>query len=64
MSRDISKHGVWFKRGFILKMIQWHIHAGSWSIVNSQAGSPYKALYKVLMNINYIGCQPCGWPRP
>ena len=21
-------------RGFILKMIQWHIHAGSWSLVN------------------------------
>ena len=39
-------------RGFILKTIQWHIHAGSWSIVNCLAGSPYKALYKVLMNIN------------
>ena len=21
-------------RGFILKKIQWHIHAGSWSLVN------------------------------
>ena len=37
---------------FILKTIQWHIHAGSWSLVNCLAGSPYKALYKVLMNIN------------
>ena len=39
-------------RGFILKTIQWHIHAGSWSKVNCLAGSPYEALYKVLMNIN------------
>ena len=39
-------------RGFILKTIQWHIHAGSWSIVYCLADSPYKALYKVLMNIN------------
>ena len=37
---------------FILKTIQWHIHAGSWSLVNCLVGSPYKALYKVLMNIN------------
>ena len=43
---------------FILKTIQWHIHAGLWSLVNCLAGSPYKALYKVLMNINYC------WPRP
>ena len=25
---------------------------------------PYKALYKVLMNINESGCWPHGWPRP
>ena len=37
---------------FILKTIQWQIHAGSWSKVNCLAGSPYEALYKVLMNIN------------
>ena len=37
---------------FILKMIQWHIHAGSWSKVNCLAGSPHETLYKVLMNIN------------
>ena len=51
-------------RGFILKTIQWHIHAGSGSIVNCVAGSPYKALYKVLMNINECGCRPHGWPQP
>ena len=39
-------------RGFILKKIQWHIHAGLWSLVNCLAGSLYEALYKVLMNIN------------
>ena len=37
---------------FILKTIQWHIHAGSWSLVNCLAGSLYEAFYKVLMNIN------------
>ena len=50
--------------GFIPKKIQWHIHAGSWSLVNCLAGSLYEALYKVLMNINESGCQPYGWPRP
>ena len=39
-------------RGFIPKKIQWHIHAGSWSLVNCLAGSLYEAFYKVLMNIN------------
>ena len=52
LSRDKAKHGVLITRGFILKTIQWHIHAGSWSLVNCLAGSPYEALYKVLMNIN------------
>ena len=51
-------------RGFIPKMIQWHIHAGSWSLVNCLAGSLYEALYRVLMNINKSGCRPYGWPRP
>ena len=49
---------------FILTKIQWHIHAGSRSIVNCLAGSLYEALYKVLMNINECGCRPHGWPRP
>ena len=49
---------------FILTKIQWHIHAGSWSIVNCLAGSLYEALYKVLMNINECSCRPHGWPRP
>ena len=56
MSRDDDKwHGVWDNtsaRGFIPKKIQWHIHAGSWSLVNCLAGSLYEALYKVLTNIN------------
>ena len=56
MSRDKSKsHGdlrYTLARGFIPKKIQWHIHAGSWSLVNCLAGSLYEALYKVLMNIN------------
>ena len=38
--------------GFIPKKIQWHIHTGSWSLVNCLAGSLYEAFYKVLMNIN------------
>ena len=33
-------------RGFILKTIQWHIHAGSWSLVNSLARSLYEALIR------------------
>ena len=30
------EHEAWYleTRGFILKTIQWHIHAGSWSLVN------------------------------
>ena len=50
--------------GFISKKIQWHIHAGLWSLVNCLVGSLYEALYKVLMNINEGGCRPYGWPRP
>ena len=41
---------------FILKMIQWHIHAGSWSLVNCWREGSYEALYKVLMNINECSC--------
>ena len=51
-------------RGFILKTIQWHMHTGSWSLVNCWREGSYEALYKVLMNINESGCQPYGWPRP
>ena len=38
--------------GFIPKKIQWHIHAGPWSLVNCWREGSYEALYKVLMNIN------------
>ena len=31
-------------RGFIPKMIQWHIHAGSWSLVNCLVGRQHIAL--------------------
>ena len=31
-------------RGFILQKIQWHIHAGSWSLVNCLAGRQHVAL--------------------
>ena len=41
-------------RGFILKKIQWHIHADPWSLVNSWREGSYEALYKVLMNINEV----------
>ena len=30
--------------GFILKMIQWHIHAGLWSLVNCCCGKPVQGL--------------------
>ena len=46
--------------GFILKKIQWHIHAGPWSLVNCWREGSYEALYKVLMNINERGCRPYG----
>ena len=55
MSCDEREHGVSIymsARGFIPKKIQWHIHAGLWSLVNCLAGSLYEAFYKVLMNIN------------
>ena len=39
-------------RGFIPKKIEWHIHTGPWSLVNSVAQSAYETLYKGLMNIN------------
>ena len=51
-------------RGFILNKIQWHMHTGSWSLVNCWREGSYEALYKVLMNINESSCQPYGWPRP
>ena len=64
--RAIISKGMVFRYTwvFILTKIQWHIHAGPWSLVNCLAGSLYKALYKVLMNINECGCRPHGWPRP
>ena len=46
---------------FILRQYKWHIHAGSWSLVNCLAGSLDEALYRVLMNINECGCRPYGW---
>ena len=46
---------------FILRRYRWHIHAGSWSLVNCFAGSLDEALYRVLMNINECGCRPYGW---
>ena len=46
---------------FILRRYKWHIHAGSWSLVNCLAGSLDEALYRVLMNINECGCRPYGW---
>ena len=49
---------------FIPKTIQWHIHAGSWSLVNCLVGSLYEALYKVLMNINEAAVSLTEWPRP
>ena len=55
LSHDNARHGNLRHMstcGFIPKKIQWHIHAGSWSLVNCLAGSLYEALYKVLMNIN------------
>ena len=39
-------------RGFIPKKIKWHIHAGSWSLVNCWREGSYEALYNMLMNIN------------
>ena len=68
MSHDKdNEHGVlWYTLtcGFILKMIQWHMHTGSWSLVNCWREGSYEALYKVFMNINESGCRPYGWPRP
>ena len=46
---------------FILRRYKWHIHAGSWSLVNCLAGSLDEALYRVLMNINECSCRPYGW---
>ena len=35
VSRDKTRHGVCCNKGMIYsKTIQWHIHAGSWSLVN------------------------------
>ena len=45
-------------RGFILKMIQWHMHTGSWSLVNCWWEGSCEALYRLLMNINESGCRP------
>ena len=51
-------------RGFILKKIQWHIHAGLWSLVNCWREGSYEALYKVLMNINEAAVGLEEWPWP
>ena len=59
--RAITKSMVW---AIQIWRYKWHIHAGSWSLVNCwREGStlPYKG---VLMNINECGCRPYGWPRP
>ena len=39
-------------RGFILKTIQWHMHTGSWLLVNCWWEGSYESLYNMLMNIN------------
>ena len=46
---------------FIPKTIQWHIHTGSWSIVNCWQEGPYEALYKRLMNINEMAIGLMQW---
>ena len=68
MSRD-KRQSRWclrytLTRGFILKTIQWHMHTGSWSLVNCWWEGSYEALYRLLMNIDESGCRPYGWPRP
>ena len=46
---------------FIPKVIQWHIHTGSWSIVNCWWEGSYEALYKRLMNINEMAIGLMQW---
>ena len=57
---------AWCKEthGFIPRKIQWHIHAGLWSLVNWEAWSTYETLYKVVMNINEVAVSLEEWPRP
>ena len=46
------------------KMIQWHMHTGSWSLVNCWWEGSYKALYNMLMNINEAAVGLEEWPQP
>ena len=41
-------------RGFILKTIQWHMHTGSWLLVNCWREGSYESLYNMLMNVNEV----------
>ena len=56
LSRDKARHGMKLTRKtwvFILRRYKWHIHAGSWSLVNCwREGStlPYKGCSWILMN--------------
>ena len=48
-------------RGFILKTIQWHIHAGSWSLVNCWREAftrPYKGCSWILIR-SAVGLTDC-----
>ena len=48
MSRDNTKHSVGFNTWvFILRRYKWHIHAGSWSLVNC---------WREGKTLPYIGC--------
>ena len=47
-------------RGFILKKIQWHIHAGPWSLVNWWHEALTRHYIGLLMNINEAAVGPYG----
>ena len=48
LSRDNTKHGVGYNTWvFILGRYKWHIHAGSWSLVNC---------WREGKTLPYIGC--------
>ena len=51
-------------RGFILKKIQWHIHAGPWSLVNCWQESFMRHYIRCSWILMRVAVGLMEWPRP
>ena len=51
-------------RGFILKTIQWHIHAGPWSLVNWWCKALTRHYIRCSWILMRVAVSLMEWPRP